>query len=431
VKHCKATDQLLILDASFRFYTETSAVFDQYRILHDMDAPYITVEDTGKTFPTNELKVALLGSHPTLHKDLYDIYSDFQLHISPFSLRFTREFVESAHNDQLRHIRRIVDDNRNTLIKNIQGTSLTADNKSPTSVAWLRINEATASEIEKLLADQGVFVLPGNNFFWSDPNKGGHHIRVALTRDTDTLNEAAKIIGKTLGTETYHPSFKDEVEVAKRKEWHDATYQRLQGQREPFEVEVEGIKLAVTPGVFAPLWADSRLLAQAVKEEVKTGTTVLDMGTGTGVQAIVAGGKGAIVLAVDKSEAAVNCTKENITRNKLGTNVRVQSGDLFENVEGTFDIVIYNPPFRWFKPRDELEQSETDEGYQSLQRFFRLAASHLSENGKVLIVFSNSGDLAFFEQIMAKNGFAFEKKKEAKEDGWNYIVYAATCAKSQ
>lgn len=33
------------------------------------------------------------------------------------------------------------------------------------------------------------------------------------------------------------------------------------------------------------------------------------------------------------------------------------------------DLIVFDPPFRWFQPRDLLETAITDENYQSLTSF--------------------------------------------------------------
>jgi hypothetical protein len=38
---------------------------------------------------------------------------------------------------------------------------------------------------------------------------------------------------------------------------------------------------------------------------------------------------------------------------------------VFEAVDGRFDLVIFDPPFRWFAPRDPLEAASTDENYRT------------------------------------------------------------------
>jgi len=127
------------------------------------------------------------------------------------------------------------------------------------------------------------------------------------------------------------------------------------------KIKLLGVELYICPGVFAPLWTDSIILAKAVKKEVKKGDFVLDLGTGTGIQAIFAAKKGARIIATDINPKALKCAKLNINYHNLKNRISVLKSDLFSKVKSKFDVIIYNPPLRWFKPRDMLERSSLDE----------------------------------------------------------------------
>ena len=71
----------------------------------------------------------------------------------------------------------------------------------------------------------------------------------------------------------------------------------------------------------------------------------LDLGTGCGVQALLAAGHAEQVVAVDLNPRALWLTDLNCRLNGV-TNVDCRQGDLFEPVAGeTFDLVVTNPPF--------------------------------------------------------------------------------------
>lgn len=82
----------------------------------------------------------------------------------------------------------------------------------------------------------------------------------------------------------------------------------------------------------------SRFLLQADLNEQK----VLDMGTGTGVLAILAEQRGAKdILAVDIEDWAFNNAKENLSLNEC-SRIRVLKGDIDVVCEGDFDSIIAN-----------------------------------------------------------------------------------------
>ena len=196
---CAAHGKLLILDSCFRAYTPRGSVYDQYRILLDSGVDFVMIEDTGKTWPTVEIKAPFfcVSRAKGFFQQIYDIYTDFLLHISPVGIKLVHEFIRISRGDDLALIRDVVRVNREALYRNLAGTFLTPCEKSFASVAWLRIDVPIRSaELKRLLDQRGVYVLAGNLFFWSDCRRGDRYIRVALTRDADVFAEAAARIGE-------------------------------------------------------------------------------------------------------------------------------------------------------------------------------------------------------------------------------------------
>lgn len=180
-----------------------------------------------------------------------------------------------------------------------------------------------------------------------------------------------------------------------------------------------GFSIVVPPQVM-PITPMSHLLGERVLAEVAPGDRVLDMGTGSGVNAILAASRGADVLALDNSAVAVDAARANVARNDVSELVEVRQSDIFSTVTGRFDWIIFDPPFRWFRPRSLTESVMADEGYQALTRFVRGARSHLSPGGKMLLFFGTSGDLGYLERLMAEEGFRWEvaAHDHLARDGW-------------
>ncbi|MBT3582279.1 methyltransferase, partial [Candidatus Woesearchaeota archaeon] len=103
------------------------------------------------------------------------------------------------------------------------------------------------------------------------------------------------------------------------------------------------MELNVKESVYEPM-EDSKLMQKAVQLRAK-GKSILDVGTGSGIQAISASLAGAKeVWACDINPEAVKCAKANATSNKVEVNV-IQS-NLFENVpKKKFDLIVFNPPY--------------------------------------------------------------------------------------
>ena len=144
---------------------------------------------------------------------------------------------------------------------------------------------------------------------------------------------------------------------------------------------------------------DSFLLAKYVRKYAKG--KVLDMGTGSGVQADSALEKTKDVLAVDIDKEAVEEVK------KKGIKAKVS--DLFSNVDGKFDLIIFNPPY--LPDEEKYKDVALDKG-KVIERFFSQAKKYLKKDGKILIVVSSlTGDI---KRIMRKNGFKFKCLEEKK-----------------
>jgi release factor glutamine methyltransferase len=157
-----------------------------------------------------------------------------------------------------------------------------------------------------------------------------------------------------------------------------------------------------------PITPVSHLLGDAVAVEARPGERVLDMGTGSGVNAVIAARAGADVVAVDINEVALEAARANADRNGVADRVDVRRSDVFSEVDETFDLIVFDPPFRWFTPRDAFEAATTDAGYQAMTRFFSQARGHLSPAGRMLVFFGTSGDLGYLRRLMDAHGFAVE-----------------------
>jgi release factor glutamine methyltransferase len=187
--------------------------------------------------------------------------------------------------------------------------------------------------------------------------------------------------------------------IEQLRRWHDEASQALH-QLGAHDVEYLGLRLHVPDQVFPPT-PTSDLLGREVIARVQPSHRVLDMGCGAGANAILAAKNADEVVAVDINPHAVAATAANAERNGVAAKVRCTESDLFANVEGDFDVVVIDPPFRWFAPRDLLERAVADENYQTLGRFVAEVGSHLRPDGCVLLFFGTSGDVSHLDALIA------------------------------
>jgi len=185
-------------------------------------------------------------------------------------------------------------------------------------------------------------------------------------------------------------------------------------------VEIDArIIIKVSEGVYPPS-EDSHLLLGCIEVGKEK---VLEVGTGTGIIALHAAKRGADVTAVDIKQEAVENARKNAEMN--GIKIHVEQSDLFSNVSGIFDVIIFNPPYL---PSDKMEEAWEggEEGIEVAKRFLEKARFYLSHKGRIYIVLSTLGNIKKliddfeqfydFEEIGRMNLF-FEK----------LIVYKITC----
>ena len=82
-------------------------------------------------------------------------------------------------------------------------------------------------------------------------------------------------------------------------------------------------------------------------EDLSNVKTVLDVGCGVGIIGVCIAKKykHLEVEMVDVNEKAISLTNENIKLNKL-SNCKTYLSNVYENVEGKYDLIISNPPIR-------------------------------------------------------------------------------------
>jgi hypothetical protein len=109
-------------------------------------------------------------------------------------------------------------------------------------------------------------------------------------------------------------------------------------------------------------------------------TCVLDLGTGCGIQALVASTHARRVVATDLNPRAVNIASFNALLN--GADIDCRQGNLFEPVAGqTFDLIVSNPPFV-ISPDSAYTFRDSELGGEGITRqIISSAAEFLNEDG--------------------------------------------------
>jgi release factor glutamine methyltransferase len=200
--------------------------------------------------------------------------------------------------------------------------------------------------------------------------------------------------------------------IARRRLWKSLRMWRFRlFQRHRFRrlvLETAGDRsFLVLPQVFNPaLFQTGALLAALVDRGlVSSGTSVLDLGTGSGICAVAAAAHAAHVVAIDIEPEAVRCARINAALNGVEDRVDVRLGDLFEPVrDERFDLVLFNPPYIRGVPLEPFDRAFKSRDVAS--RFAAGLAHHLTPKGRAILLLSSDGDASQFLDALASRGFA-------------------------
>lgn len=181
-----------------------------------------------------------------------------------------------------------------------------------------------------------------------------------------------------------------EYEIALKKRAERVPLQYIVG-----ETEFMGLKFKVNSNVLIPRQDTETLVEEALKV-VTSGMRVLDLCTGSGciIISILHNTKDVTGMAVDISKQALNVAKENAKMNEVS--VLFERSDLFDNVTGTFDVIVSNPPYiptevitklmpevRDFEPMEALDGKE--DGLYFYRRIAEECKDYLNPGGQILM----------------------------------------------
>ncbi len=168
------------------------------------------------------------------------------------------------------------------------------------------------------------------------------------------------------------------------------------------------LDLVIEPGVLHPRhFASSRLLAAWLSRLDLHGRSVADIGTGSGLLALIAARAGARAVAADISRTAIECARANAARNRLSDRIAFAESDVWDALPeaAPFDLVVTNPPFY---PR--AIESIADHAFAAGARHAfvsRLAEglrARLAPAGSLVMIHSSDEDFAPVGRLLAERG---------------------------
>jgi len=180
----------------------------------------------------------------------------------------------------------------------------------------------------------------------------------------------------------------------------------------PHRVEVLGNVYEISENVFNPkYYYTSMFMARNIN--VQPDDTVLDMGTGSGIQAVTAAQRASRVVAVDINPEAVTYCRKNAQLNGLTDKITVTESDLFHSLasERKFNVILFTPPYLEGTPKHLFDHALLDPQKNLLKRFFLEARGYLENEGYVQMLYSSIAD-------------PVDALKISNELGWNHTLVA-------
>lgn len=207
---------------------------------------------------------------------------------------------------------------------------------------------------------------------------------------------------------------------------------RLLGEiknQKPEILDLNGVSIRTCPNVFPPrsIFSRSSDGLYRIFGDID-GKSVLDVGTGTGVQAIQAAYQGASrVVAVDISDYAISCALENVKLNNFEDIITVVKSDLFSNIgDQKFNVIIANLPITDYPAYGIVEAALYDPEYILRKRFLDAAPRHLLPRGSVIITHTNfkgEGDFEEAELMFNEYGFTVCDYIQEQASGYLWRLY--------
>lgn len=152
------------------------------------------------------------------------------------------------------------------------------------------------------------------------------------------------------------------------------------------KIKINSLQLKIMDNSISfPMVSSEKLLFWNIK-----GRKILDLGTGCGIIALFAKKRGAkYVLGTDINPRAIANAQYNLkTAFKDQENIEFKQSDLFENVDGKFDIIVFHAPYFDQKPASLYEYKSCGENI--VEKVLHQGRKYLSDNGEIRILLPES-----------------------------------------
>lgn len=165
---------------------------------------------------------------------------------------------------------------------------------------------------------------------------------------------------------------------------------------------------------------DTYLLLFTAQREVHPTDRVLEIGTGSGIIAATLAKIAASVIATDINPHAAACAR------RMG--IDVVRTDLFNGIKGTFDLVVFNPPYLPTQPEERIDDwleyalDGGENGRALIERFAEGVSRVLAPQGRVLVLISSLTGLFEVSAAFQKKGYSVTVLQEERVEGETLYV---------
>jgi release factor glutamine methyltransferase len=201
--------------------------------------------------------------------------------------------------------------------------------------------------------------------------------------------------------------------IARRLQWEPVAY--IRGRKEFWSLSLE-----VNRDVLIPR-PDTEIIVEEALDVYRninfSEIRILDIGTGSGAIALALAKEisNTRITATDISTAALTIAGKNAVTYNLQDKIDFREGDLFEPVEGIFDIIVCNPPYIQEEEYKELPAGVKDyepqiallagkKGTEFYEKIIFQAVDYLQKNGWLLLEIGAKQEKDVME-IIGASGF--------------------------
>lgn len=191
-------------------------------------------------------------------------------------------------------------------------------------------------------------------------------------------------------------------------------------------IEYKGLSVLIEPNVFpidSPFSYSSEITAKHIPVDM---LSVLDIGTGTGIQALVAAQRGTRkVVAIDIDNNALHNAEKNAVLNNFQNVIEVRKSNLFDNIgQGEkFNLIIAQLPFANSIAGTDVDHLLFDPNFLLHNRFFQSVHNYLHKDGIIIIPSADFADDETLARLIQESPLSIKNIFEEEKHGARWKTY--------